>query len=182
MYGPHMPKDTPYAGVASLFRSALERGEAPRVYEDGGQRRDFVHVRDVARANLAALSGGGPGELAPYNIASGVPHTVGDLAGNADIVSRWTAQAVEQGCHLVAFPEMILTGYPAEDLVLRSSFVQASMDGLEALATRLADEGAGEDKVRPVAAKAIDTSGLSLVASDIPKEPKLTALQREFGG
>ena len=80
VYGPHMPKDTPYAGVASLFRSALERGEAPRVYEDGGQRRDFVHVRDVAQANLAALSGGSPGTLAPYNVASGVPHTVGDLA------------------------------------------------------------------------------------------------------
>ena len=80
VYGPHMPKDTPYAGVASLFRSALQRGEAPRVYEDGGQRRDFVHVRDVAQANLAALAGGAPGALAAYNVASGVPHTVGDLA------------------------------------------------------------------------------------------------------
>jgi dTDP-L-rhamnose 4-epimerase len=80
VYGPHMPKDTPYAGVASLFRSALERGEAPRVFEDGGQRRDFVHVRDVAQANLAALSGTGAGALHAYNIASGVPHTVGDLA------------------------------------------------------------------------------------------------------
>ncbi len=45
VYGPGMPRDTPYAGVASFFRSALERGEAPRVFEDGGQRRDFVHVR-----------------------------------------------------------------------------------------------------------------------------------------
>ena len=80
VYGPHMPKNTPYAGVASLFRSALERGEAPRVFEDGGQRRDFVHVRDVAQANVAALSGGSAGALAAYNVASGVPHTVGDLA------------------------------------------------------------------------------------------------------
>jgi dTDP-L-rhamnose 4-epimerase len=80
VYGPHMPKDTPYAGVASLFRSALQRGEAPRVFEDGAQRRDFVHVRDVAQANLAALSGGSPGALAAYNVASGEPHTVGDLA------------------------------------------------------------------------------------------------------
>jgi dTDP-L-rhamnose 4-epimerase len=75
-----MPKDTPYAGVASLFRSALERGEAPRVFEDGGQRRDFVHVRDVAQANLLAHGAGTPGTLTPYNVASGVPHTVGDLA------------------------------------------------------------------------------------------------------
>ncbi len=81
VYGPHMPKDTPYAGVASLFRSALARGEAPRVFEDGGQRRDFVHVRDVAAANLLALQAESTaGALDPYNVASGVPHTVGDLA------------------------------------------------------------------------------------------------------
>jgi NAD+ synthase (glutamine-hydrolysing) len=73
-----------------------------------------------------------------------VGSTVGDLPGNADTVSRWTAHAVEQGCHLVAFPEMVLTGYPPEDLVLRGSFVQASLDALEALAVRLADDGAGE--------------------------------------
>ena len=81
VYGPHMPKDTPYAGVASLFRSALQRGQAPRVFEDGGQRRDFVHVRDVAEANLLALTHPGePGALTAFNVASGVPHTVGDLA------------------------------------------------------------------------------------------------------
>jgi len=81
VYGPHMPKDTPYAGVASLFRSALERGQAPQVYEDGGQRRDFVHVRDVARANLLALLAAPvAGALTAYNVASGVPRTVGDLA------------------------------------------------------------------------------------------------------
>ena len=55
VYGPGMPRDTPYSGVAAMFRSSLERGEAPQVFEDGGQMRDFVHVDDVARANLAAL-------------------------------------------------------------------------------------------------------------------------------
>ncbi|TAL18860.1 MAG: NAD-dependent epimerase/dehydratase family protein [Frankiales bacterium] len=81
VYGPHMPRDTPYAGVASLFRSALQRGEAPRVFEDGNQRRDFVHVRDVARANLLALQADPESAaLTPYNVASGTPHTVGDLA------------------------------------------------------------------------------------------------------
>ena len=84
-YGPRMPRDTPYAGVAAIFRSALERGESPRVFEDGGQRRDFVHVRDVARANLAALAAtedtsGLGGGFAAYNIASGEPRTVGEMA------------------------------------------------------------------------------------------------------
>ena len=81
VYGPRMPRDTPYAGVAALFRSALERGERIRVFEDGAQRRDFVHVEDVARANVAALTAtaGGAG-LRAYNVASGQPHTIGDLA------------------------------------------------------------------------------------------------------
>ncbi|RFU82626.1 NAD-dependent epimerase/dehydratase family protein [Streptomyces triticagri] len=82
VYGPRMPRDTPYAGVASFFRSALARGEAPRVFEDGRQRRDFVHVRDVAAANVAALEADtGRGALTAYNAGSGVPHTVGELAG-----------------------------------------------------------------------------------------------------
>ncbi|MFF3286531.1 NAD-dependent epimerase/dehydratase family protein [Streptomyces sp. NPDC003023] len=83
VYGPGMPRDTPYAGVASFFRSALERGEAPRVFEDGGQRRDFVHVRDVAEANaiaLEAVHGRAPGALTAYNTGSGTPHTVGEMA------------------------------------------------------------------------------------------------------
>ncbi|MGW1791110.1 NAD-dependent epimerase/dehydratase family protein [Streptomyces tubercidicus] len=83
VYGPGMPRDTPYAGVASFFRSALARGQAPTVYEDGGQRRDFVHVRDVAAANavaLEALPDRAAGTLTAYNTGSGVPHTVGEMA------------------------------------------------------------------------------------------------------
>ncbi|MFI7409500.1 NAD-dependent epimerase/dehydratase family protein [Streptomyces sp. NPDC049627] len=84
VYGPGMPRDTPYAGVASFFRSALARGEAPRVFEDGRQRRDFVHVRDVAAANVAALEATSSalpeGALTAYNTGSGAPHTVGEMA------------------------------------------------------------------------------------------------------
>ena len=79
VYGPRMPRDTPYAGVASIFRSALEAGRAPRVFEDGGQVRDFVHVRDVAHANVLALTADEPVPGA-FNVASGTPRTVGDLA------------------------------------------------------------------------------------------------------
>ncbi|MFF4924862.1 NAD-dependent epimerase/dehydratase family protein [Kitasatospora sp. NPDC001261] len=83
VYGPGMPRDTPYAGVASLFRSALARGEAPRVFEDGRQRRDFVHVEDVAAANLAALTAVGdrpPGSVRAYNVGSGEVRTIGEMA------------------------------------------------------------------------------------------------------
>ena len=83
VYGPGMPQNTPYAGVASLFRSALERGEAPRVFEDGAQRRDFVHVADIASANLAALDWTGVSPASTFrafNVGSGTVHTIGDLA------------------------------------------------------------------------------------------------------
>lgn len=79
VYGPGLPRDTPYAGVAARFLSSLDRGEAPRVFEDGGQRRDFVHVSDVAEAFLAALRWGQPGHRA-FNIGSGTVTTVGEMA------------------------------------------------------------------------------------------------------
>jgi dTDP-L-rhamnose 4-epimerase len=79
VYGPRMPRDTPYAGVASIFRSSLAAGEAPRVFEDGGMRRDFVHVRDVARANVLALTASEPVPGA-FNVASGTPRTVLEMA------------------------------------------------------------------------------------------------------
>jgi dTDP-L-rhamnose 4-epimerase len=80
VYGPGMPADTPYSGVAAMFRSALAAGLAPRVFEDGGQRRDFVHVRDVAAANLAAIAATDAPGWRAYNVASGAPATVLDLA------------------------------------------------------------------------------------------------------
>jgi NAD+ synthase (glutamine-hydrolysing) len=67
--------------------------------------------------------------------------TVGDLAGNADKVLEWTMRAAEQGAGIVVFPEMMLTGYPVEDLALRRSFVDASVGALQSLATDLAAEG-----------------------------------------
>ena len=79
VYGPRMPRDTPYAGVAAIFRSALAAGRAPQVFEDGRQTRDFVHVDDVARANLLALRAPDHASGA-YNVASGTPHTVGEMA------------------------------------------------------------------------------------------------------
>lgn len=79
VYGPRMPRDTPYAGVASHFRSQIAAGGPPRVFEDGDQLRDFVHVKDVARANVLALEREAPASGA-YNIASGGPRTILELA------------------------------------------------------------------------------------------------------
>ncbi|MGA5263006.1 NAD+ synthase [Streptomyces griseoincarnatus] len=73
-----------------------------------------------------------------------IDSTVGDLAGNAETIVRRTRESAGQGAHLVAFPEMALTGYPVEDLALRSSFVEASRASLRTLAARLADEGLGD--------------------------------------
>jgi dTDP-L-rhamnose 4-epimerase len=79
VYGPRMPRDTPHAGVAAIFRSALAAGNPARVFEDGRQLRDFVHVRDVARANVIALTAKRP-IPGIFNVASGEPRTVLEMA------------------------------------------------------------------------------------------------------
>lgn len=99
VYGPGMPRDTPYAGVASIFRSALLAGEAPQVFEDGKQRRDFVHVADVARANIASINAVTRDATAPfrtYNVGSGEVRSVHDMA-------RALAEALKG-------PEPVVTG------------------------------------------------------------------------
>ena len=73
--------------------------------------------------------------------------TVGDIAGNADLVARWASHAAAQGAHVVLFPEMALTGYPIEDLALRRSFVEAARASTERLARRLADDGLADTVV-----------------------------------
>jgi dTDP-L-rhamnose 4-epimerase len=78
VYGPGMPRDTPYSGVAAIFRSALEKGQPPRVFEDGGQMRDFVHVDDVAAANLAATAD--RDGFTALNVCSGRPISIIEVA------------------------------------------------------------------------------------------------------
>ncbi|HET8657523.1 MAG TPA: NAD+ synthase [Micromonosporaceae bacterium] len=73
-----------------------------------------------------------------------VDPTVGDIDGNACLVRQWTRRAAGAGAQLVAFPELVLTGYPVEDLVFRESFVAASRAALARLARDLADDGLGE--------------------------------------
>jgi len=83
VYGPLMPRNTPYSGVAALFRSAIEQGDPPNVFEDGGQMRDFVHVSDVARANMLSIRQvlDAPAEsFATYNVCSGEPISIKRVA------------------------------------------------------------------------------------------------------
>jgi dTDP-L-rhamnose 4-epimerase len=123
VYGPGMPRDTPYSGVAAMFRSAAERGERPRVFEDGGQMRDFVHVDDVARANLLALDevvAAPTGTATAYNVCSGLPVSILDVAR---LVARNGPAPTVTGeyrlgdvRHIVASPERARTelGFKAE--------------------------------------------------------------------
>jgi dTDP-L-rhamnose 4-epimerase len=82
VYGPGMPRDTPYSGVAAIFRSSLEKNEPPKVFEDGGQMRDFVHVDDVAAANLAAarLIEADRSGFTAVNVCSGRPISILEVA------------------------------------------------------------------------------------------------------
>lgn len=79
VYGPYMPRDTPYSGVAAIFRSELEAGDVPRVFEDGGQTRDFVHVDDIAAANRASVEADTVGFVA-LNVCSGRPISIMEVA------------------------------------------------------------------------------------------------------
>jgi dTDP-L-rhamnose 4-epimerase len=90
VYGRGMPRDTPYSGVAAMFRSALERGQPPDVFEDGGQMRDFVQVADVARANrlaVEAIPDRPVGVQRAYNVCSGRPLSILEVARS---ISRGT--------------------------------------------------------------------------------------------
>ncbi|WP_149359577.1 NAD-dependent epimerase/dehydratase family protein [Lolliginicoccus suaedae] len=79
VYGAGMPRDTPYSGVAAMWRSALESGQPPRVYEDGRQMRDFIEVRDVAELNARAVAE--PlGGFTALNVCSGQPVSIGEVA------------------------------------------------------------------------------------------------------
>jgi len=126
VYGPGMPRDTPYSGVAAIFRSATEQGTPPRVFEDGGQMRDFVHVEDVARANVLAIDavvGLGRGALASYNICSGRPISIAEVAryvaaGAGSIIEPVVTGEFRSGDvrHVVASPAMagVELGFHAE--------------------------------------------------------------------
>ncbi|WP_262282304.1 NAD+ synthase [Micromonospora sp. MA102] len=92
-----------------------------------------------------------------------VDPTVGDIAGNADMVRGWARKAADAGAQLALFPELMLTGYPVEDLVFRRSFVAASRAALHRLAADLAADGLGD---LPVLVGYLDADGPPQVSAD----------------
>jgi len=91
--------------------------------------------------------------------------TVGDLGGNAQAIRQWAEKAAAAGAHLLAFPEMMLTGYPVEDLALRTSFVEASRAALKKLAADLAADGHGD---LPVVVGYLDRAPYGLAGANRP--------------
>ncbi|MGY0006304.1 NAD+ synthase [Micromonospora sp. I033] len=92
-----------------------------------------------------------------------VDPTVGDIAGNAGLVRAWARKAADAGAQLALFPELMLTGYPVEDLVFRRSFVAASRAALHRLAADLAADGLGD---LPVLVGYLDADGPPQVSAD----------------
>jgi dTDP-L-rhamnose 4-epimerase len=150
VYGPRLPLGTPYAGVAALWCGALSRGEAPRVFEDGLQTRDFVHVTDVAAANLAALQVPLPGgTFEAVNVCSGKPSTILEVAGGlCDAFGPCAPRPVVTGeyrlgdvRHVVASP-----GHAAELLGFRAR--TGLREGLAGIAHRSRSSGSAGVAVR----------------------------------
>jgi len=79
VYGPRQSLSNPYTGVAAIFLSRLLNGHSPLVFEDGGQSRDFIDVRDVARATLLATEFTGEGQHV-LNVGTGRRTTVSEVA------------------------------------------------------------------------------------------------------
>jgi NAD+ synthase (glutamine-hydrolysing) len=109
-----------------------------------------------------------------------VDSTVGDLPGNAAVVRDYSRRAHQAGAQLVAFPELMLTGYPVEDLVFREAFVRDSRAALERLAADLAGDGLGD---LPVVVGYLDGDGPARMSADAdPRRGPRNALALLHGG
>lgn len=122
VYGPGMNRRSSYSGVTCAFRSVVADGDTIEVYEDGLMRRDFIHVRDIALANMAAIggvtahrmAGGGMTGFRAYNVATGEPCTVLDLATTMADLAGAPAPKVTGTCrfddvrHIVASPARLM--------------------------------------------------------------------------
>src|SRR5262249_46496507 len=139
------------AGLGADAQRVLRPHRAGRAAGRGVEPGPFGRVRGRTGHGGAAARRPALPPLPPQDVGGGtlrialaqVNATVGDLDGNAGLIVEWTRRAAARGARVVVFPEMMLTGYPVEDLALRASFVEASIGTLHAVAARLAAEGLG---------------------------------------
>lgn len=102
-YGPRQSLSNPYTGVCAIFSSRVKNGNRPIVFEDGGQTRDFIHVRDIARANLLVMQDArADGQV--FNVGVGAPVAIAEIAR---LLARLYGVAVE--------PEIVMK-YRAGDI------------------------------------------------------------------
>lgn len=132
VYGPNMPRDTPYSGVAAIFRSALEAGDVPRVFEDGEQMRDFIHVDDIAAANVAAIEADRGGFTA-VNVCSGKPISILEVATEL-CEARGDSAPVVTGQYRSGDVRHIVASPVAASELLRFNAVVDPRDGLREFA------------------------------------------------
>jgi dTDP-L-rhamnose 4-epimerase len=158
VYGPRQALSNPYTGVLAIFAARLLNGRPPLLFEDGHQKRDFVHVLDVAQAFLLALRcQGGAGQV--FNVGSGESHSI-----------RFVAEAMARITGRHALSPHVVGKYRAGDI--RHCFADITKSrtelgfapqvafraGLEDLAEWLAGQVA-EDRVETATAE-LETRGL----------------------
>ncbi len=79
VYGPRQALSNPYTGVCAIFSARIKNHNQPIVFEDGGQTRDFINVRDIVQANLLVMNSAAA-DYEMFNVGTGHPTSVGDIA------------------------------------------------------------------------------------------------------
>jgi dTDP-L-rhamnose 4-epimerase len=158
-YGPRQALSNPYTGVLAIFAARLLNGRPPRIFEDGLQRRDFVSVRDVARAFTLALSRDGANGLA-LNIGSGRSVTVRDLASRlGSVIGRELEPEITGESRIGDIRHCFADARLAHDTLDYLPLVELA-DGMAELAAWLEGQTA-EDRVDAAAAE-LTRRGLAL--------------------
>lgn len=159
-YGPRQALSNPYTGVLAIFASRLMNGSRPMLFEDGQQRRDFVNVRDVARAFVLALTGSGA-DFQAVNVASGRAVSVAHVAARlAETLRRPDLEAVVSGKYRVGDVRHCFANIEAARRLLGFEPAVDLASGMVELARWLKSESASDHT--EAAQRELETRGLSL--------------------
>ena len=152
VYGPRQALSNPYTGVLAIFASRLLNDRAPSIFEDGRQRRDFVHVSDIAQACRLALEVPGAAERV-FNVGSGNAYTVLEIAERlAQVMGREYLMPEVTGKYRVGDIRHCFADIGAARTVLGYEPRMAFDDGLQELAGWL-DGQRADDRVAQASAE-----------------------------